>query len=226
MNEVSANVPELVPVFPLPEVVLFPRQVLPLHIFEPRYRAMVTDALAGGKSIAVALLKSDYEPDYFTLHAPIHEFVGVGRIVASEELDEGKYNILLRGEVRARIVEEYAGHPYRLARIETVKPCCNASRETRKQLRRELYEAVRQYLDMEPDCREHCLQLFEAPLSLGELVDLIAGGLPVGGELRQCLLTELEVCTRAKTLLAQLQTLGPVACRARRVERHAIWEMN
>jgi Lon protease-like protein len=122
VNEAFAGVPELVPVFPLPEVVLFPRQILPLHVFEPRYRAMVADALEGERTIAIALLKPEYEPDYFTPHAPIHTLVGVGRIIASERLEEGKYNILLRGRTRAKIVDEIAGRPYRVARIEPVQP--------------------------------------------------------------------------------------------------------
>ena len=226
MNEASANVPELVPVFPLPEVVLFPRQVLPLHIFEPRYRAMVAHALAGERAIAVALLKPDYEPDYFTSHAPIHALVGVGRIIASDKLDEGKYNMLLRGETRATIVEELPDGPYRQARIETIRPCCDASPEVRRQLRCELFDAIRQHLATEAEFREHYLQLFEAPLSLGELADLIAGGLPLVGELRQSLLAELQTCVRAQTLLEHLRTLGSVTRRARRVEQHAEWQRN
>ena len=226
MNEASATVPELVPVFPLLEVVLFPRQVLPLHIFEPRYRTMVADALAAERAIAIALLKPGYEREYFTGHAPIHTLVGVGRIIASEKLDGGKYNILLRGEARAAIAEELPGRPYRLARIETIHPHCDASSEVRRQLRCELFDAIRQHVAAEADCCEHYLQLFEAPLSLGELADLIASGLPVAGELRQCLLAELETCGRAQFLLEQLRTLSSVMRRARLVEQHAEWQMN
>jgi Lon protease-like protein len=226
VNEAPTDLPELVPVFPLPEVVLFPRQVLPLHIFEPRYRAMVSDALTGERAIAIALLKPDYEADYFTSHAPIHTLVGVGRIIASEKLDDGKYNILLRGEARAKIVEELPGRPYRLARVETILPRCGASAEARRQLRCELFDAIRQHLGSAAECGEHCLQLFETPLSLGELTDLIAGWLGVAGELRQFLLAELETCARARFLLEQLRTIGLVTHRARHVEQHAEWQRN
>ena len=226
MNEGPTNVPEVVPVFPLAEVVLFPRQVLPLHIFEPRYRTMVADALAGEKSIAIALLRPDYEPDYFTSHAPIHTLVGVGRIIASEKLDEGKYNILLRGEERATIVEELLGRPYRRARVEVVPTCRDASPDVRRQLRRELFAAVLQHVGNDDECREQCLQLFDAPLSLGALADLIAGGLSVVGELRQCLLEEPTACTRTRILLEQLHTLGLVTRCAGCVERREEWQRN
>lgn len=226
MNNEPVTVPELVPVFPLPEAVLFPRQVLPLHVFEPRYRTMVADAIAGERFVATALLKPEYEPQYFTLHAPIHRLVGVGRIIAAEELDGGKYNILLRGEARARLLEELPGRPYRFARIQILQPHCNASPETRAELRRELYAAIRQYVATDGDSCEQHLRLFDTQLSLGELADLIAGGLPVVGELRQCLLAELKTCPRTKMLLEQIRTLGSVARRARSIDQAASWKLN
>jgi Lon protease-like protein len=226
VNESPAKVPELVPVFPLPEAVLFPRQVLPLHIFEPRYRAMVADALAGERMIAIALLKPNYEPHYFTARAPIHRLVGVGRIIAAEKLDDGKCNILLRGEARANLVDELPGHPYRIARIQTVESCCNSSPAIRAQLRRQLFEAVRQHLATEDGACEHYLQLFTAPLSLGELADLIAGALPIVGELQHGLLAELEACARVRMLLAHVHTLGAVTRDAYKPSRRTPWKLN
>src|SRR5262245_32721223 len=82
------------PVFPLPDVVLFPHVALPLHIFEPRYRQMVSDALEEERYIAMALLKPGWETDYEG-RPPIHEMVCLGRITAEERLPGGKYNIVL-----------------------------------------------------------------------------------------------------------------------------------
>lgn len=226
MNSEPVSVPELVPVFPLPEAVLFPRQLLPLHIFEPRYRAMVADALAGERFIAVALLKPHYEPHYFTAHAPVHRFLGVGRIIGSEKLDGGKYNILLRGEARAQLLEELPGRTYRLARIKTLQSHSNGSSALRARLRRELCEAVRRHLIVPAQpCEEHASS-FEAPLSLGELVDLLASQLLIVGELGQCLLAELETCTRATMLLRQIETVGTVARNASGATRRVAWDLN
>jgi Lon protease-like protein len=201
----------MVPVFPLPEMVLFPRQVMPLHIFEPRYRAMVADVLAGSKAIAVALLKPNYESCYFTPRAPIHGLVGVGRIIGVKKLADGKSNIVLRGEARATIVEEVSGRSYRFARVRTLETTSGASLETRRRLREELCDAIRRHVGDEASACYQYLQLFEEARTLGELVDLIAGGLPVVGELRQCLLAELDACARARLLLDLIRTRNILA---------------
>src|SRR6185436_8178490 len=108
-----------VPLFPLPNVVLFPRAVLPLHIFEERYKTMTADALAGERLVAMALLRPGWEKDYY--HRPeIEPVVCVGTILSHERLPDGKYNFLLQGHTRARVLGEHrAGDtPYRLARLE------------------------------------------------------------------------------------------------------------
>src|SRR5687768_17030188 len=97
-----------VPLFPLPGVVLFPRAVLPLHIFEDRYRAMTADALNADKAIAMALLKAGWEKSYYGRPA-IEPVVCVGRILSHEKLADGKYNFLLQGVQRARIIRENGG---------------------------------------------------------------------------------------------------------------------
>jgi Lon protease-like protein len=110
---------QLVPLFPLPNVVLFPDAPLPLHVFEPRYRALVTDALASHRTIGMALLKPGFEADYHG-RPPIYPIGCAGAIVSEERLDNGRYNIVLHGRERFRIVEEQAGAPYRLAFVETL----------------------------------------------------------------------------------------------------------
>lgn len=108
---------QLVPLFPLPNVVLFPDVPLPLHVFEPRYRALVTDALSSHRTIGMALLKPGYEADYHG-RPPIYPIGCSGSIVREERLDDGRYNIVLHGRERFRIVEEQQGAPYRLALVE------------------------------------------------------------------------------------------------------------
>ncbi len=103
-----------VPLFPLPNVVLFPGAVLPLHIFEDRYRQMTADALEGDGLIAMALLKPGWEKCYYGRPA-IEPVVCVGKILSHEKLADGKYNFLLQGQLRATIVREHGQRGYRVA---------------------------------------------------------------------------------------------------------------
>jgi Lon protease-like protein len=97
--------PSTIPLFPLPSVVLFPNVFLPLHIFEPRYRQMVSDALAGERMIGMVLLQPGYEVDYDRAPA-IYQVGCAGLITHVERLPDGRFNIVLRGLERFRIVGE------------------------------------------------------------------------------------------------------------------------
>jgi Lon protease-like protein len=109
--------PPTIPIFPLPNVVLFPNVFLPLHIFEPRYREMVADALSGDRIIGMALLRPGYESNYEG-RPPVYPLGCAGVITHSEPLSEGRYNIVLRGLEKFRITGEERTKPYRLAQVE------------------------------------------------------------------------------------------------------------
>ena len=110
-----------IPIFPLPDLVFFPHTVLPLHIFEPRYRKMIADCLKGDRRLAVVMLRSGWEEDYEGA-PPVHSVAGAGEIIKCERLDEGRYNILLRGRSRIRIEEELpSGKPYRVVRATVIR---------------------------------------------------------------------------------------------------------
>jgi Lon protease-like protein len=207
----SESIPICVPVFPLPDVVLFPRQVLPLHIFEPRYRSMTEDALAGHRAVAIALLKPGFEAKYFTPEAPIHRVVGVGRIIAAERLNDGKFNMLLRGEGRAAIVREHAERAYRLAEIRSLDTHCTAGDSECGALRCSLRETIASANACVLPSRDAFLKLFDAELSLGGLVDLLASSAPIAGEIRQALLDELDDAARARRLIESLAVLNTVS---------------
>jgi len=108
----------VIPVFPLPNVVLFPKLQLPLHIFEPRYRQMVRDAIGGSGLIGMALLRGDWEKDYYG-NPEIYGVGCLGKIAGVTPLPDGRYNILLHGlseyEIREELLDET---PYRRARVE------------------------------------------------------------------------------------------------------------
>src|SRR5215210_235786 len=109
-------IPKRIPVFPLPNVVLFPKTYLPLHIFEPRYRTMVSDAAMNGQCIGMALLKDGWETDYYG-HPPVFAMGCVGRLANVQTLADGRSNILLQGLERFTIEQEWYDKAYREATI-------------------------------------------------------------------------------------------------------------
>jgi Lon protease-like protein len=111
---------ELLPLFPLPNVVLFPNVFLPLHIFEPRYREMVVDAVSSDRMIGMALLRPGWEHDYEG-HPPVYPIGCSGVITHFDRLSDGRFNIVLRGLERFRIVEEDHSRNYRRASVEVLR---------------------------------------------------------------------------------------------------------
>src|SRR2546423_14471186 len=89
--------------FPLPNLVLFPHVIQPLHIFEPRYRQMTADALDGDGLIALAMLQPNWEKDYEGKPA-LYPVACLGKIIADQRLEDGRYNLLLRGLRRGRVL--------------------------------------------------------------------------------------------------------------------------
>jgi len=109
------DLPEELPIFPLPNAVLFPGATLPLYVFEPRYRQMVEDVLRHGRWIAVALLRPGYEADYEG-SPEFHEIGGAGFLVRSNRLEDGRYEIVLEGRARVQLAEIPSARLYRMAR--------------------------------------------------------------------------------------------------------------
>ncbi len=140
-----------IPIFALPGVVLLPGTLLPLHIFEMRYRTMVGDALQGDRVIGMALMKPGWEsggrdPEIFPVG-------GAGEIVESEALEGGRYNILLQGRFRYRILQEASVEPYRQARVEEIAslPFPDPANELRaRQLATRLFGQVQSEMELPP----------------------------------------------------------------------------
>lgn len=111
--DLATALPRL-PLFPLPQSVLFPGALLPLHVFEPRYKAMVSDVLASHRLLSVVLITDAQAADAHG-HPTIARVAGVGEIIEHVELPGGRYNILLRGRARVRLAELPFTPPYRTA---------------------------------------------------------------------------------------------------------------
>jgi hypothetical protein len=118
--------PPIIPLFPLPNVVLFPGVFLPLHIFEERYRALTRDALAGDRIIGMTLLRPGFEGDY-NGRPPIYPVGCAGVISHSDRLPDGRYNIVLHGLSKFRIVEEMTDGEYRRARVDALTELTDAA---------------------------------------------------------------------------------------------------
>ncbi|HEY7313385.1 MAG TPA: LON peptidase substrate-binding domain-containing protein [Gemmataceae bacterium] len=192
--------------FPLPNLVLFPYVLQPLHIFEPRYRELMADALDDDRLIALATLKPGWEDDYHK-NPPIYPVLCVGRIFKEERLPDGRYNLLLHGLSRARIVEEVrTGKLYRAARVEVLEEVPVVPADLEQDLRRKLGEYVNAWFAAQSAALAQLRKLLESSLTLGTLCDIFSFSLNMEIELKQQLLEEVEVERRVRQLL---DFLGP-----------------
>ena len=190
----------MIPLFPLPNVVLFPDVFLPLHIFEDRYRAMVRDALAGDRIIGMVLLRGGSEQT--TPVPPVYDVGCSGLITHSEPAGDGRFNIVLRGLERFRIRNEDHTRTYRQALVESLPESAIGSKRLRRyraQLERlldqrlkatgsdtwvpsqmadgDLVNALSQYLELDPVEKQALLErdgLIERCESLIDLLEMDA----------------------------------------------------
>ena len=191
--------------FPLPNLVLFPGVDQGLHVFEPRYRQMMADALASDLLIAMVLLKPGWEPEY-DHRPPIEPVACLGRITTWERLPDGRYNLRLRGIARLRIDAEVPDDTkqYRLARGVLVPDVGPPELAALTAVRRELREVVLARFTAGGTAHPQLAALFDGDTPLGEVCDLLAYSLPLQLELKQRLLGEAVVTARAEALRAAL----------------------
>jgi Lon protease-like protein len=112
--------PPNLPVFPLPNVVLFPNVFLPLHIFEPRYLDMVTSALEEDRIIGMVLLRPGWE-EHYEARPPVYPIGCAGLITHAERLGDGRFNIVLQGLEKFRILDEDHTKSYRVAKVDSIE---------------------------------------------------------------------------------------------------------
>jgi Lon protease-like protein len=194
----------IVPIFPLPNVVLFPKTLLPLHIFEQRYRAMTREAIAGDRTIAIVLLKEGWEGD--TKHnPPVHEIACLGKIETYEELEEGKYNIILTGLRRVRLVRELEHAPYRLAEIEFLEDQSPDDAEDNVVGRRNHMAGLfARYTELATAGKHRAVELMPQ-LDFEALVNLVASTINLPAEEKQSLLEMDNPMDRCDVLIPILQ---------------------
>jgi Lon protease-like protein len=188
------------PLFPLPNVVHFPHLLLPLHIFEPRYRQMVGDSLTGSRLIAMALLK----PGWVTTEGspPIHDTVCLGRITAEQFAPDGRYYLVVQGLSRARVVrEEAADLPYRVAEM-TLHPDPEkvTSEAAAAAQRRRLIGTFRKLFPRH-DLDQVLRRAIKEAVPLGILCDVLADAMALEPQDAQKVLAELDINRRCGVVL-------------------------
>jgi Lon protease-like protein len=192
--------PATIPIFPLPTAVLFPNVFMPLHIFEPRYRAMVADTLTGDRIIGMVLLKPGFEADYEG-RPPVYPIGCAGVITHSEPLPDGRFNIVLRGIEKFQITGEDDSKAYRLAHVDPLpEPISEADRaQLRKDRQRleALFIAAIERGGAEPR--------FPPAVADEDLVNALAQYLALEPLERQALLEREGILARCRALVELLE---------------------
>jgi len=208
--QLPPNFTGVVKLFPLPNLVLFPGVIQPLHIFEPRYRKLLEDAIGSDQLIAMAKLKPDTSDSVGseTDEPDVHQTICVGKIITHAELPDGRFNLLILGAQRARIIRELATDlPYRLADVKVVDSTKAATHLPDEPVRDKVIDLFQQLvaLDRELDA-ETIGHLLNDGLPLGLLLDMLT--FSCGASLRdqQDILETCDVMERGDKVLEILQS--------------------
>ncbi len=190
----------LLPLFPLPNLVFFPRTRMSLHIFEPRYRQLIADAVEGDQRFGIVLLRPGWQSNYYG--APdIHPCGTLSVIEQAMPLDDGRFNILVHGEVRFRVMEEVSRLPYRTARVIAL-PEREQTPDRAYAQRQWLAELSQQYLHFLPD--QMAVPEIETA-SLESLTNALIMSLNLDMEEKQRLLEQDDLLERAEAVGTELQ---------------------
>ncbi len=196
----QTELPPSIPIFPLEVTMLFPGVSRPLYIFEPRYRAMIADALKGDRIIGMTTLKPGFEADYAG-RPPIYEIGCAGVITDVEELPGGRFNIVLRGIVKFRVASEDATRAYRLARVEAMPEVLNDTDKAalhKQRLRLETLVTRGSDTKVPPDTTDE------------DLVNMLAQYMPMTYAQRQSLLELNSSLLRARALIELIEAKASI----------------
>lgn len=191
------------PIFPLPNCVLLPGGLLPLHVFEPRYRELTRDCLAGHQLMAVARLRPGFESTYYG-RPPVYERCGVGRIICSEELPDGRFALLLRGVGRVEIARELpAERSYRLVEAHALRDaeCDRTEAQTHHKKLIKLCDRLAEVIEKGGPQLRDLVRSVEDP---GACADAIAAALVMDADARQELIEAIDPMVRLQRTLGHV----------------------
>ncbi|HEX4417424.1 MAG TPA: LON peptidase substrate-binding domain-containing protein [Kofleriaceae bacterium] len=194
------------PIFPLANCVLLPGGLLPLHVFEPRYRELTRDCLAGHQLMGVARLRPGYETAYYG-RPPVYEKCGVGRIICSEELPDGRFALLLRGVARAEIARELPSE--RTYRLVEARPIDDATYDLQDAIdhHRQLIQLCDRLAEVIDKGGAQLRDLVRGSESPGACADAVAAALVMDADARQELLEACDPMVRLQRTLGHVSHL-------------------
>jgi Lon protease-like protein len=207
-TDLPADFSGRVRLFPLPNLVMFPHAIQPLHVFEPRYVEMLEDAMQKDQLLAMALLKPGWESEYDARPA-VFPATCIGRIVAQTRLPDGTHNLVLRGLCRAAIEHELPPeHAYRMADVTVMNEQSPTSLEQQTELRQTLTRRFERQLSDMASGQEQLAQLLDVRLPVGILTDVIAFSLDLATLQKQEFLSEPDAGVRAQRLIEILDQVA------------------
>ena len=189
------------PLFPLPDVVFFPKTFLPLYIFEPRYRRMIADAALGEKMICMTLLKPGYEDDY-EASPPIYSIGSLGYMEFKGDRSDGTSNILLVGLAKVRIKEVASEHDYRMGELTLLTE--SRGDEDTEILKQKVFRGFERMSSQSgfPQIPKQFKEVIDFEMA----VNFLASHLPVEGAEKQKMLELDDVSLRAKILVQFMES--------------------
>lgn len=193
------------PLFPLPNAVMFPGTRHPLHVFEPRYRQMVQDVVAGEKLMGVVLLKEGWERNYFE-SPEVYQVACLCKLERVERLPDGRFNIRLQGLSRVRLGREVKSSPYRVCEVQLLQD--SLSPVSTPSLQEALGETLQIFDKLLRELAEFPgeVLLSKRHSDPGQLLDLLAAHLPLLQPVqKQSLLERVDVAERARVLVGLLR---------------------
>jgi len=191
------------PLFPLPNVVLFPHASLRLHIFEERYRALTRDILAGERFLAMGLIVESASP--VDDRPAVEPIAGVGEVVMAHELPDGRFNLVVRGHARVRIDEELASdRPYRLVTATVIPDLPVTDRNEVRDAEQSLRVLIGQLADAIPEGGEPLRQIVAGLETPAALADVAAAELIADLSVRQQLLETRDLARRLERVTAEI----------------------
>jgi Lon protease-like protein len=191
------------PLFPLPNVVLFPQASLRLHIFEDRYRALTRDILAGERFLAMGLIVESASPA--DERPAVEPIAGVGEVVMAHELPDGRFNLVVRGHARVRIDQELASdQPYRLVAATVVPDLPTVDRNELRDAEQSLRVMIGQLADAIPEGGEPLRQIVAGLETPAALANVAAAELIADLGIRQQLLETRDIARRLERVTAEI----------------------